>query len=144
MPRFRSVLQAPARCGKELYFVDGIRTPPLAWEMTEPPPTIGDFVSVEDIDAIEVLRSADFVDEAFVIASSQSEAGSLGGTSSSVSRATTATASGRARSSSSPVVASTSPGAGLRRGTPLPGSQSLSTSCRRIVLIWTKYYQGQH
>ena len=144
MPRFRRVLQAPVRCGKEIYFVDGVRTPPVAWEKSSPPPTIGDFVTVEDIDAVEVLRSADFVDEDFLVDSDLSTAGALGGGTAPPGAASpTRSASGSARQRPSPVTQPSSTTGVINMGSPLPGSRPLSTSCRRVVLIWTKYYAGQ-
>ena len=137
MPRFRRVLQAPNRCGKEIYFVDGVRTPPASWEKTPPPPTIGQFVSVDDIDAVEVFPSADFVNEDFLLDTDVASPGSLAGAG--ATRTVTSTsARGRVATTTS-----ASGGAGIRMGSPLQHPLSLTSSCRRVVLIWTKYYRGE-
>jgi len=149
VPRFRSVLQAPARCGRPVYFVDGVRTPPVVWEKTSPPPTIGDFVSVEDIDAVEVFRSADFVDENFLV-DDDVFAADPGVASGSTRRAAPPKPPGTGKSILEGSASAGSPGgrpaggiSGIYMGSPIPGSRPLTTTCRRIVLIWTKYFEGQ-
>lgn len=151
VPRFRSILHAPGRCGRPIYFVDGVRTPPVIWEKTSPPPTIGDFVSVDDIDAVEVFRSADFVNENFLVdddmfvadppdgggASSTRTAAppKPPGTGKSILEGSAGASSARGRTAGT--------NSAIYQGSPLPGSRPLTGGCRRVVLIWTRYFEGQ-
>lgn len=106
-------LVAPKRCGRRVVYVDGYRTPPASWEKTHPPPSLSDFVRIDDIVAIEVHTSADHLQERFLYDDPDAFAAE--------DRRFGAVGFGRTMN---------------------PGAVPLSSTCRRIVMIWTRFYDG--
>ena len=113
VPAFAAILAAPERCGKRIAFLDGKRIPPAMYERMPPPPPLSDFVRLSDIEAVEVHKSADFLREEFLVEDPNAHV---------------------------PVKRSIGP---IQLGTNPPPMGLLTGSCRRIVLIWTKGYQGE-
>ncbi|MHB1223464.1 MAG: carboxypeptidase-like regulatory domain-containing protein [Gemmatimonadaceae bacterium] len=112
--RLSARLAAPARCGRPVVYVDGHRTPPPSWEKMDPPPPLGDFVRVGDIVAVEAHTSADHLREPFLYDDPE--------------------AFSPAARQAGPIVFGT---------TMNPGAVPLSGTCRRIVMIWTRFYDGR-
>lgn len=113
-PRIRTTLWSPSSCGGPLVYVDGIRTPPPSFFLIPPFPHLSDFVRLEDIEVIEAFKSPDHLNEDFVL-----------------------------EDPSDPPPKKQSVGA-LSTGTPPKRSvSSLGGSCRRVVMIWTKYYRAR-
>ena len=107
-------LAAPARCGRPVVYVDGHRTPPPSWEKMDPPPPLGDFVRVTDIVAVEAHTSADHLRESFLYDDPDAF---------------------------TPVARRAG---AITFGTTMnPGAVPLSSTCRRIVMIWTRFYDGR-
>lgn len=107
VPRFYELLTATRSCRGATVFVDGLHLPPES--------ELDEYVRPEEVAAIEVHSSADFIHEDFLTFPPDP-----------------------------PTPAPTKMLGPIRLGTPPPRVfQNLSGTCRRIVMVWTWWYRSR-
>jgi hypothetical protein len=106
VPAFAGILARTKTCAGGAAFVDGRPVPPMTG--------LSEYVHLNDIEAIEVFKSADFVDEIFVSTPFSPEA--------------------------APPVHKIGQ---MTLGTDPPKMGSIKGRCQRLILVWTKFYRGR-
>ena len=108
VPRFYALLTATKSCRSTHVYVDGLQLP-FEWKLD-------DYVKPQEIAAIEVHSSADFVKEDFLVFKPDP-----------------------------PTPAPTQRLGAINLGTPPPRVfQSLTGTCGRVIMIWTWWYRARH